>query len=259
MDGVVEPVSEDVFPPVFNRAAQVGGVVVGLLTLVAAAVAVFQTENEVGSAALVTAGAVLTALSMFGNHVRTFEAAGLRLDLVRQATNIRHQAEQARASGEMEKADELESRAQSLLATASAIGSRYEDLRTSEPPGWSRTSRMEQVLRDARAIDTSGLAPSHVEGIFRTEREGNRIFALALIEDNPGLASAGLLVEAIVHSRSSFEQYHALVAAEHALDHLTTGGRAQVRGAVETVLAGPLGVKSSDRRTMAHRILERTA
>jgi hypothetical protein len=116
---------------------------------------------------------------------------------------------------------------------------------------------MEGVLREARALDTDPLAASDVAGIFATGTDGNRIIALALVEANPRLANAEVLADAILDSRSTFEQYHALVAAEHALDDLSAEDCTRVRKAVESVLAGPLGDKSSDRRTIARRVLER--
>jgi len=81
--------------------------------------------------------------------------------------------------------------------------------------------------------------------------------ALALIEGDPRLATADVLVDPITSSRSAFEQYHALVAAERAIHHLSPEHRSRVRAAVEAQLAGPLGERSSDRRTLAQRILER--
>ncbi|MDM7853885.1 hypothetical protein [Cellulomonas alba] len=249
----------DVVAPVLGRAARTVGVVIGLVTLAAGGVAVFATDNEVGSAALVTAGAVVLGLAVFGNRVRAFEVAGVRLELLRQAADVRQEAEQARASGEVGRAEQLENHAQSLLMAAGLVGSRYERLRATEPPGWGRTSRMEQVLRDARDLDTERLEPADVEGIFDTGTDGNRIFALALIERSPRLATADVLVDAIAHSRSAFEQYHALVAAERALHHLSADGRSRVREAVESVLDGPLGESSSDRRTVARRVAARLA
>jgi hypothetical protein len=245
--------------PVLGRATRAVGVVIGLLTLAAGAVAVFVTDNEVGSAALVTAGAVVLGLAVFGNRVRAFEIAGVRLELLRQAADVRQEAEKARASGEVDRAEQLENHAQSLLMAAGLVGSRYERLRATEPAGWGRTSRMEQVLRDARDLDTERLAAADVEGIFDTGTDGNRIFALALIERSPRLATAHVLVEGIARSRSAFEQYHALVAAERALDHLAPEERSSVRVAVQGVLDGPLGESSSDRRTVARRVAARLA
>ena len=67
---------------------------------------------------------------------------------------------------------------------------------------------------------------------------------------------SGVLVAAITDSRSTFEQYHALVAAERSVGRLSSQDRARVREAVESVLAGSLGDTSTDRRTVARRLLE---
>ena len=109
------------------------------------------------------------------------------------------------------------------------MGSRYERLRTTEPSGWDRTSRMEDMLREVRALDTDALGASDVAAIFSTGSDGNRIVALALVEGNPRLATADVLIDAIVDTRSAFEQYHALLAAEYALDHLSADDRTRMR------------------------------
>jgi hypothetical protein len=251
--------SSGVREPILNRPARIVGVAAGVVTLVAGGVAVFRTSNELGSTALVAAGVVIASLAVFANRIEAVEAAGIRLELERQALRARQEARRARAAGENDRADELERRAQSLLAAASRVGSRYEQLRTSEPSGWDRTSRMEGVLREARALDTEVLTASDVAGIFATGSDGNRIAALALVEGDPRLATADVLTEAITHSRSTFEQYHALVAAESGLTHLPAEDRARIGEAVESILAGPLGERSSDRRTVARRVLETLA
>lgn len=249
--------SADAVGPVLPRSARIGGVVVGLIVLVVGGAAVFQTDNELGSTALVAAGLLIAGLAVFGNRIEAIEAAGIRFELERRARGARQQAEQARAAGDTDRAEELERRAESLLAAARAVGSRYEHLRTTEPSGWDRTSRMEGALREARALDTLVLTASDVASVFATGTDGNRIVALALVEGDPRLATADILVDAIVHSRSAFEQYHALVAADRALEHLSPEDRSRVGVAVESSLAGPLGERSSDRRTVARRILEK--
>ncbi len=254
------PTSPPAVPqPVFTTPGRIAGVVAGGLTLVAGGVAVFLTDNELGSTALVAAGVAMASLAVFGNRLQAVEAAGVRLELERQALRVQQQAVRARVAGETDRAVDLERRAEELRAAARAVGLRYERLRTSEPSGWDRTSRMEATLRDARALGAEVLTPSDVAEIFGTGTDGNRIAALALIEGNPRLGTAGVLVEAILNSRSTFEQYHALVAAESAVDHLSAEDRSRVREAVESVLSGSLGDRSSDRRTVARRLLERLA
>lgn len=243
--------------PVLTRPARITGVVLGLLTLITGGVAVFLTDNELGSTALVAAGVVIVGLAVLGNRIEAVEAAGVRLELERQARQTREQAEKARAAGESGRAQELERRALDLLVAANSLGSRYERLRSTEQSGWARTSQLEGVLREARALDTDAFTATDIAGVYWNGSDGNRVTALALIESDPRLASVDVLVNAIVDSRSAFEQYHALVATERALDHLSAEDRSRVRETVETLLAGPLGEKSSDRRTVARRIMER--
>lgn len=241
--------------PVLNLAARIGGVVVGVLVLVAGGIAVFTTDNELGATALVAAGVAIAGLSVFGNRIEALEAGGVRVELERQALTARLQAQRARAAGRAERAQALDRKAEGLLAAATLVGARYDDLVSTEPSGWERTSRMEGILREARALDTDVLGPADVAQIFATGTDGSRIAALALAEADPRLATVDMLVSAIAESRSSFEQYHGLVAAEGALRHLRPEDRERLRASIESVLAGPLGERSSDRRTVARRIL----
>lgn len=242
--------------PVLSRSARITGIVVGAVTLAAGGVAVFRTDNALGSTALVAAGVVIAALAVFGNHLRAVEVAGIRLQLTEEALRAQEQAAQARAVGDLDRAEALEHQAERLLAAATSAASRYERLRTTEPPGWDRTSRMEGALRQARALDAETLEPRHVADLFATGSDGNRVVALALVQERPRLATVDILVEAIEHSRSPFEQYQALVAAEQAAPELSAPDRERLRTALESVVTGPLGERSSDRRTVARRLLQ---
>lgn len=237
-----------------TRSVRIGGVTFGVLVLMAGGVAVFLTDNELGSTALVAAGVAICALSVFANRIEAVEAAGVRFELERRARSVRQKARPARAASGADQAEQLERRAEGLMAAAAMVGSRYEQLRETEPSGWDRTSRMEGILREARALDTDPLSAEDVARIFAGGSDGDRITALALVEANPRLAQVDFLIDAISNSRSSFEQYHALVATERALEHLSVEDRERVRAAVEALLAGPLGERSSDRRTAARRV-----
>src|SRR5919112_3175653 len=104
--------------PPLTRPARIAGGVVGVLTLMAGGVAVFRTDNELGSTALVAAGVLIASLAVFGNRIEAVEAAGVRLELERQARRARHQAQQARAAGETDRAEKLERPAANPLAAA---------------------------------------------------------------------------------------------------------------------------------------------
>jgi hypothetical protein len=243
-----------------TRPTMVAALVVGALVLVVGGVAVFVTDNEIGSAALVAAGVAVAAFGVLGHRITSVEAGGVRvgLGLEQRAEQDAAAAARARAAGDVEQAARLERRASVLRATAAAVGSRYDHLRATQPSGWDRTQQLEAVMQSAREMDTGAMTPADVEDVFDTGGEGNRVVALALVERDPRLASLGILKQAIVHSRSAFEQYHGLVAAEAALPFLRPDDRLRLRRAVEALLIGPLGDSSSDRRTVARRILEAT-
>ena len=251
-------IGQSAVKPLVGRRGKAAIVTTGAIALLAGGVAVFTTDNELGSTALVAAGVGLVGLALMGNRLRAVEAAGVRLELERQALEARVEAREARATGDVDRAEMLEQRADHLLAAAGDVGRRYEHLRSTEPSGWTRTSRMEDVLRDARALDAKSLTAEDVERIFATGTDGNRVVAIALIEEEPRLAVATVLVDAIVHSRSAFEQYHALSAAERALELLPADERASLLKAVKSVLDGRLGETASDRGRVARRILERS-
>lgn len=253
------PHHSDAAPAVLPPAGRAAGIALGLLMLAFGAVAVFVTNNELGAASLILGGAGVSALTVLADRISAFEAAGVRMELLRRAQDIQSEAEQARVSGEVDRAEQLEDRAQELLLAAGAVGRKYEDVRATQPSGWDRTSRLEEVLQEARALDTSGLTAAQVAQTFDVGSEGNRITALALIQKNPALASVNVLRRGILESRSAFEQYHALVAAESSLDRLTAADLGIVASAIDEALAGRLGQKSSDRRTVARRIKERLA
>lgn len=163
--------------PAVPHAGRIAAVVVGLVVLAVGAVAVFVTDNELGATAPVAAGVAIAGLAVFAHRIRSVEAGGVRVELERQAHGVRQPARRARAAGDVEQAEELEGRAQNLMAAASLVGSRYERLRADEPAGWDRTSRMEGILRDARALDTEGLSAADVQRILETGTGGNRIAA----------------------------------------------------------------------------------
>ncbi|TCI95900.1 hypothetical protein [Aeromicrobium sp. IC_218] len=244
--------------PLWRRPYLLAALVFGLGCVVAGGVAVFVTDNELGSASLVAAGVAVAGFGVFGDRVRSVEAGGVKLGLEQRAEQDFVAAAQARATGDVERAARLERRAAMLRTTAAAVGTRYEHLRASQPSGWDRTKQLEAVMQSARDMDTSALSPADVEDVFDTGGEGNRVVALALIERDPRLATLEVLKQATVHSRSSFEQYHGLSAAEAALPFLSPDDRLRLRRAVEALLIGPLGDSSSDRRTVARRILDAT-
>jgi hypothetical protein len=109
----------------------------------------------------------------------------------------------------------------------------YEDLRRTLPPGGDRTFRMETVWAKARALaHQARYTPSEIRSLFEEGSEGERLVSLALLEAVPDAANFDLVLEAISKSRSGFEQYRALLAAEAMLPLLNATQKQQLKQAL---------------------------
>ena len=178
----------------------------GAALLTAGAVAVFATDNEVGTAALLATGAALGVVGYAGERLTRFKAGSVELELAR-ASALEEAATVAEASGDPELAQELRARA---VASLREIGRSYDELRSTLPSGAERTRRMGDVLRQAREqARAQPPTPEEVRRLFAGD-EGERIAALAAMYEHEGLRDVNLLLDAIPNSRSAFEQYHAL-------------------------------------------------
>jgi hypothetical protein len=126
------------------------------------------------------------------------------------------------------------------------------------PTSDARTVALEAQVRRAREdarrgeFDAEALAE-----LFRKGTDGQRIYALAALQEHPDLATADLLLDALRTSRSRFEQYHTLVLADLAEPELMP----QERKALKSILTEQLGSekmpRDGDRGRIASRLLER--
>jgi hypothetical protein len=146
------------------------------------------------------------------------------------------------------------------LARARAYAAEYERLRRGMPTGPTRTFEMTRlVTRARRSADELRLSPTEIESLFR-ESDGGRIIALALIANRPDASLLSLVHEAITSSKSAFEQYQALLAAQSLVTktHLSHAERERLRAAInDQMTPGGQGyiVPNSDRWSVAQSIL----
>jgi hypothetical protein len=143
-----------------------------------------------------------------------------------------------------------------------SFSEQYEALRKAMAPGADRTGRMGSLLLVPRRL-SRGYPWTHEElrAAWRSGQDGKRLFVLGLIQGNAALADAEVLVQGIRSSRSAFEQYNALVAAEGA--RLAGEEANALLAAVQEELRGdprPDGVESgikpgSGRMVVATRLL----
>ncbi|MGW2034701.1 hypothetical protein [Streptomyces sp. NPDC001811] len=159
-------------------------------------------------------------------------------------------------TGDAEAADELRARAMHLLGLPMAEAERYDSIRESQPKGGGRTARMQALVDAARETAAStGLTAGQVAAFFAQGSDGQRIYALALMQGDSALVTWDCVLEAIENSRSAFEQYQALVVAESAMSHLGAQDVPRLLRALHTQMNGGWVNRSIERRKLAQRIL----
>lgn len=74
--------------------------------------------------------------------------------------------------------------------------------------------RMTSITAQARAVArTAPLATADLRNMLASDQAGDRVIGLSLAQDKPDARLFDLVAEAILHSRSAFEQYQALASA----------------------------------------------
>ncbi len=196
-------------------------ILMGLLgagTFGAGGLAVFVTENGTGTGVLLIMGGGLLVFALLGNRIESLEFGGTKLKLRAAAAERYALAAESEDRGDHDAADRLRSEAQALMDTAGPIASDYRSVRSSMGAGRDRTRAMQQVVEKARrlAADRS-FEPSVVQGWLRDGTEEERITALAMMQARSELRDFDAVLAAIEHSRSAFEQYHAMKLAKSML------------------------------------------
>ncbi|HET8955686.1 MAG TPA: hypothetical protein VFN18_08520 [Solirubrobacterales bacterium] len=125
----------------------------------------------------------------------------------------------------------------SLEETLDDYGRKYEELRSSLPPGADRTFRMGSLMAEIRALaGHMAVTPRLVKERFYSGREGNRVVALTLLEAVPLWQCLDVVIDGIRNSRSAFEQFQALRAAEEILPELGSADRRRLADCLKAEL-----------------------
>jgi hypothetical protein len=230
--------------------------VAGVSLLAAGGTAVFVTDNGPGSAAMVTLGAALVVAAGMWDRLETFEFAGAKMQM-RIVERLRDRAVEAEARGDTAAADALRAEARALLEEARPVATSYEQLRESLSPGAERTAKLEELVVEARAAtQRKAWEPLEVRQLFESGTDGNRIYALALMEADERLRDFETAMEAVEHSRSAFEQWHALYLALLMLPTLADEQRRQLESLLTDRPANAAHIKpGTDRWTITQQIL----
>jgi hypothetical protein len=241
---------------------QISAAVLGASTLAFGVAAVFSTDNGAGSSALIAAGLLLLVIAAFGHRIAKISGAGVEVEIreraVRSAARVQNASNELRRRGDEEGAASLAAEAEALLDLAQAArptAAAYEQLRETMAAGPERTRRMEGIVASARAdAPTAPYDTDQVRDLFYRGNEGDRVYALGLMQGNPRLRDFGVALDGIRRSRSAFEQYHALTLAREMLPDLRDDEKKELAGALESERRRYI-TPGTDRWGVAQRIL----
>jgi hypothetical protein len=139
------------------------------------------------------------------------------------------------------------------------LAQEYEDLRHKMPSGPERTFKMARIVTEARALARqSKLEPMNLTDLYTSKKEGDRIVIIAAIQAFPKPLYLDVVIDAIGHSQSAFEQYQALRAAEAMLPFLSEEQNQRLVDVLQDQRSGRPGkyiVPGSDRWSVSDRIL----
>jgi hypothetical protein len=223
----------------------------------AGVLAVFKTQNGTGAGVLLAFGGVLLVLALLGNRIESFEFGGAKLKLRAAAAEKFALAEESERRGDTTTADRLRAEAQALLDAAGPIAADYRSVRGAMRPGPDRTRAMEAVVAQARRL--AAAQPFDPAEVLRWLREGGeeeRITALAMMQAKRELRNFDAALEAIKHSRSAFEQYHAMRLTAEMIDDLAPAQRRQLAEAIKTQRGRHFG-PGTDRWRLSEDMLRR--
>jgi hypothetical protein len=123
----------------------------------------------------------------------------------------------------------------------------YENLRESEPPGDERTRQMTRLTAEIRAIAIAlPLSSGDLERMLEQGQDGDRIVALAVVQDRPELSLFDGICRAILESHSAFEQYNALVAMLEMVPLLDLGRQRRLAGVLRSLHDDPVRAVDHD-------------
>jgi hypothetical protein len=219
--------------------------------------AVFLTTNGTGTGVLVAFGGIVLVLALLGDRIESLEFSGTKLKLRAAAAEKFALAEDSESMGDNVTAARLRAEAHVLLEAAGPIAAEYRTVRGSMPPGPARTMAMERVVARARKLaDEQTFDPGIV---LRWLQEGNdeeRVTALAMMQAKPELRDVDSVLIAIKHSRTPFEQYHALLLADIMLDDLDADDKQHLVEVIKSVRDRRFK-RDTDRWLVSERILRR--
>lgn len=122
--------------------------------------------------------------------------------------------------------------ARASLPVAS-VSQAYEDLRASMEPSSKRTLEFERLVsRSRREASERDIDIDDARHMFFEGSEGERVQALGWMQGSPSIQDFDVALDGVAHSRSAFEQYHALRLIRQMIPNLADEQRQTLADAV---------------------------
>ncbi|HEY9762917.1 MAG TPA: hypothetical protein V6D07_10350 [Trichocoleus sp.] len=164
-------------------------------------------------------------VSLLPKLIATLDSVEPTLDGAEQAkvASVRQEAEQE--WGALTVAGEADARQQ-----LRALAKEYEEVRRVMPPGSQRTFRMREIAARVRALaGETHYGPNDMQAMFSQGSDGDRIVVLQMLLRYPHPDCINIMMDAIAHPHSAFEQYAALKAIEKVMPEMTPEQMKQLR------------------------------
>ncbi|PWV44437.1 hypothetical protein [Nocardiopsis sp. L17-MgMaSL7] len=236
--------------PRLSRWVRWGASALGIVGFVAGAVAVFVSDNGLGTVALLVVGAVLMLFPFFEHRIQGVEVGGTKLLL--RAEEHQRRADAAERRGDMVTASQERARSRELLAP---LAEEYRWTRRLMEPGAERARHLEDFMRRARrATSERSLRMEEVREWLRSENAETRVVGLAAMRERAEVRDLPALREAFDGASSAFEQNHSMGVMTEMAPDLTPEEREEVRRLVLWHRAETFG-PSSQRWAVSERLL----
>lgn len=232
-------------------------VLLGAMALIAGGAATFVSSNGVGSAGLSASGATLLILVLLGEKIEWLKVGSVEVHLREAALTLTREAARLEALGEAGTAAKLRDEARRLLIQASPAARVYEAMRRTQASTPERILELSQIMIAAREhARIEHPSPDAVREVFLNGSDGERIYALGLMQEEPDATYLESILDAICHSHSAFEQGEALAIALRIAPLLAPGDKIHLVDAVRQQLSpGGHIARSKHRRSLAEQLL----
>jgi hypothetical protein len=242
--------------------------VVGVASAGSGAVAVFKTENEVGSAALITVGVYFIVAVIIRRFPR-FKLGDNEIDptarrlaaqadrrarlAAEDAADAKEGLQASTAESELHPPGKREAPVQSVDPEIVQLADEYNRVRWTMPSGTARTRQMTDIV-ERMVSRFRELGPADFENLLRSEDRGLRLAGIAAVYAHPTADAIPTLVDASVTPDKPFNEYWALRAlgrvAEGNCDQVTAEHRRRLKARLDSFPPG------ADRADEIRRVLK---